>query len=80
MGHARPRPKYLAAKLLRIRLDLKLSQPQLAKRLGVRAYTDISKYERNVNEPPLAVLLAYSTLSGVSVNSLIDDEVDPFRR
>lgn len=75
MGHARPRPKHLAAKLLKIRLDLKLSQPQLAKRLGVPAYTDISKYELNKNEPPLMVLLAYSRLSGVPVESLIDDKV-----
>ncbi len=50
MGHARPRPKHLAAKLLGIRQRLDLSQPQLAKRIGVQQYTDISKYERNINE------------------------------
>jgi transcriptional regulator with XRE-family HTH domain len=45
MGHARPRPKHLAAKLLQIRQSLGLSQPKLAKVLGVRDYSDISKYE-----------------------------------
>ena len=58
MGHARPRPKRLAAKLFLIRRKLGLSQPKLAKVLGIREYTDISKYERDVNEPLLSVLLS----------------------
>ena len=74
MGHARPRPKHLAAKLLVLRQRLGISQPQLAKRLGIHQYTNISKYERNINEPPLAVLLAYAKLISVSVDVLIDDE------
>ena len=74
MGHARPRPKHLAAKLLQIRQKLGLSQPKLAKRIGVQHYTDISKYERDVNEAPLAVLLAYSRASGIPVERLIDDD------
>ena len=60
MGYARPRPKHLAAKLLQIRHSLGLSQPNLAKVLGIRAYNDISKYELDKKEPPLFVLLAYS--------------------
>jgi len=39
MGYARPRPKHLAAKLLQIRHGLGLSQPKLAKVLGVHATT-----------------------------------------
>ena len=74
MGHARPRPKHLAAKLLALRQSLGLSQPQIAKRLGIQEYTNISKYERNINEPPLTVLLGYAKLRGVSVEVLIDDE------
>jgi transcriptional regulator with XRE-family HTH domain len=74
MGHARPRPKHLAAKLLMLRQSLGLSQPQIARRLGIQEYTNISKYERNINEPPLAILLAYAKLKGVSVEVLIDDE------
>ena len=74
MGHARPGPKHLAAKLLVLRQRLGISQPQLAKRLGILEYTNISKYERNINEPPLAVLLAYAKLIGLSVDVLIDDD------
>ena len=75
MGYARPRPQRLAAKLLQIRQKLGLSQSQLAKQVGVHNYTDISKYERNANEPPLAVLLAYSRASGIPVDQIIDDEL-----
>jgi DNA-binding transcriptional regulator YiaG len=57
MGYARPRPKHLAAKLLQIRHSLGLSQPKLAKVLGIRAYHDISKYELDNNEPPLLCCL-----------------------
>ena len=74
MGHARRRPEQLAAKLLTLRQSLGLSQPKIAKRLGIQEYTNISKYERNINEPPLAVLLAYAKLINVSVDVLIDDE------
>jgi len=75
MGHARPRPKRLAAKLFLIRRRLGLSQPKLAKVLGVREYTDISKYERDINEAPLAVLLAYSHASGIPLERIVDDEL-----
>jgi transcriptional regulator with XRE-family HTH domain len=75
MGYARPRPKHLAAKLLQIRRSLGLSQPKLAKLLGVRAYTDISKYESNKNEPPLFVLLAYSRAADIPMERIVDDEL-----
>jgi transcriptional regulator with XRE-family HTH domain len=80
MGHSRPRPKHLAAKLLKIRSDLRISQAAMLKRLGLGRpyhYTFISKYELNKNEPPLMVLLAYSKVAGVSVETLIDDRIDP---
>ena len=78
MGYSRPRPKHLAAKLLQIRRDLGISQAEMLKRLGLGRpyhYTFISKYELNKNEPPLMVLLAYSRLSGIPVESLIDDQI-----
>jgi len=76
MGYKRPRPKYLAAKLLRVRQALGFSQVQLAKRLNVGInYNFVSKYERNLNEPPLMVLLAYSRLAGIPVENLIDDKL-----
>jgi transcriptional regulator with XRE-family HTH domain len=75
MGHARPRPKRLAAKLFLIRRKLGLSQPKLAKVLGIREYTDISKYEHDKNEPPLLVLLAYSRVAGVRLEEIVDDDL-----
>jgi len=76
MGHARPRPKLLASKLLTIRQELGLSQPQIAKRLGIQEYTNISKYERNVNEPTLMIVLAYARLAEIPAEYLIDDALD----
>ena len=76
MGYPRPRPKHLAAKLLEIRHSLGLSQSQMVQRLGVGIpYAFISKYELDKNEPPLAVLLAYSRASGIPVEQIIDDEI-----
>lgn len=79
MGHARPRPKLLASKLLTIRQELGLSQAQLVKRLGVQNqihYPNISKYELDKNEPPLGILLAYARLVEIPVEYLIDDRLD----
>ena len=76
MGHSRPRPKYLAAKLLQIRQRLGLSQSQIAKQIGVTNCTDISKYERDINEAPLAVLLAYSRAANVPLKQIVDDQLD----
>lgn len=78
MGYSRPRPKHLAAKLLQIRRDLGISQTETAKRLGVERYNDISKYELDKNEPPLVVLLAYSRVSRIPLENIIDDTLDLF--
>ncbi len=78
MGHSRPRPKHLAAKLLKIRRELGISQPEMVKRLGLDlpyTYCFISKYELDKNEPPLMVLLAYAKLAEIPVESLIDDQI-----
>jgi transcriptional regulator with XRE-family HTH domain len=76
MGHSRPRPKHLAAKLLQIRQRLGLSQSQIAKQIGVLNYTDISKYELNRNEPPLAILLGYSRAANIPLEQIVDDQLD----
>ena len=78
MGYPRPRPKHLAAKLLRIREALGLSQSELAERLKVQDYPYISKYELNKNEPPLHILLAYSHVSRIPIERIIDDALDLF--
>ena len=76
MGHARPRPKQLAAKLLHIRQALGLSQTQLAERLGIQDYTVISKFELDKNEPPLSILLAYSRTADIPLEQIVDDELE----
>ena len=79
MGHSRPRPKHLANKLLQIRRSLELSQGVMVQQLGVQDlihYTNISKYELNKNEPPLAILLAYARLAGIPVEQIIDDALE----
>lgn len=80
MGSARPRPKRLAEKLLFIRnhLDGGLSQTEMALRLGLsnEDRERISKYERDILEPPLHIILAYSEVCNVYVEVLIKDNVD----
>jgi len=79
MGHSRPRPKHLAKKVLQIRRSLGISQGEMVKRLGVQElidHTTISKYELDKNEPPLAILLAYARLLGISVEQIIDDDLE----
>jgi hypothetical protein len=39
-------------------------------------YTNISKYELDKNEPPLAILLAYARLARIPVEQIIDDKLD----
>jgi transcriptional regulator with XRE-family HTH domain len=88
MGRSqRSRPKHLGRKLRAIRENFDLTQQQMVKelkRFGLkreRLYAaTISQFESDKREPSLLVLLAYSKLSSVPVNSLIDDEVDPFTK
>jgi transcriptional regulator with XRE-family HTH domain len=86
MGHGkRPRPERLGSKLRHIREQLMggMTQAAMAKEL-IRHGADstlhsgyIADYENNkAREPSLLTLLAYSKASGVSVNLLIDDELD----
>ncbi len=81
MGQARRlTPKRLPEKLLRIRTLLGLTQEQLADRLShVPAPPQsgqISRFEQGKREPSLLVLLAYARLAGVSLDILVDDDLD----
>ena len=77
MGHARPRPKRLAEKLLTIRRTLGVSQSVMVQRLGVDlAPNNISKFEHDLNEPPTDVMLAYARLARIPLEQLVDDEVE----
>jgi transcriptional regulator with XRE-family HTH domain len=76
---SRHRPDRLAEKLLHIRTALGLSQNELVSRLGLGdelTQARISAYERGVREPPLVVLLNYARAANVSVEALIDDELN----
>ena len=60
--YARPRPRKLAKKLRKIRIDLGLTQAEMVKRLRFRGVYQghVSEYERGVREPPYPVLLKYA--------------------
>ena len=75
----RQKPKRLAEKLAQIRLRLRLSQNEMIRRLGAEdtlTQNRISDYELGVHEPSLITLLQYARAANVSVESLIDDELD----
>lgn len=80
MGNARPRPKRLAEKLLAIRsrIDDGVSQTEMAQRLGLNDEDRerISKYERDVLEPPLEILCAYADAANVWLEVLVKDNLD----
>ena len=85
MGHGkRPRPAKLGMKLRYIRERiLNITQAEMAKKLsefgaGQKLHSGyIADYENTKDrEPSLLTLLAYSKLSGISVNILIDDELN----
>jgi len=95
MGRAsREIPKRLGKKLLQIRIKLGLSQDGMLRQLGLskrygRHY--ISGFETGEREPSLLVLLRYSEIAGVWMNTLVDDgknlpaqipsqDVQPLRR
>ncbi len=75
-GHARPRPKRLAEKLLQIRTVLGLSQSHLGKRLGIVDYTVISRFEHDKNEPSLMTLLAYARAVNIPLEQIVDDQLE----
>jgi transcriptional regulator with XRE-family HTH domain len=68
-------------KLAQIRRALGLSQDEMLARLGLSDKeglfrSSISGYERGKREPPLPVLLEYARAANVSVEALIDDELN----
>lgn len=81
MGQSRrPQPARLALKLRQVRTQLGLSQEQLAERLKhVKSPPQpghISEFENSKREPSLLVLVAYARLSGVTVDLLVDDNLE----
>lgn len=79
MGTKDLRPKRLAEKLKKIRVDLNLSQSELLEKLGfsdVVFQGNISQYELGRREPPLPVLLAYAQIANIYVDILINDHLE----
>jgi transcriptional regulator with XRE-family HTH domain len=76
----RPRPARLAVKLKAIRTNLDLTQEQMVERLASAKVSlrpgHISEYESDRREPPLPVLLAYARIARVSMEVLVDDELE----
>jgi transcriptional regulator with XRE-family HTH domain len=79
MVGARLKQERLGEKLLQIRLAFGLSQQDMHRRLdveGIIPYNRISDYELGKRDPPLVVVLKYARAANVSVEALIDDELD----
>lgn len=82
MGRAkRLKPKRLGEKLATIRKHFDYSMEEMAERLSNDKFqlikSDISKFERDLNEPNLIVLLRYARLvRNLSTDILIDDKID----
>lgn len=76
----RPVPARLPEKLLKIRRLLDLTQEQLAERVSHLPSAPqpghISRFEQGLREPNLVYLLEVSRLSGVSLEVLLDDDLD----
>ena len=71
--YRRKSPKKLAGKLREVRLRLGMTQEEVAEHIGTDSGS-ISRFERGIRDPSLLEILAYSYMSGVSVDVLIDDK------
>ena len=80
MGRAsREKPQRLAEKLQQIREALGLSQTEMLFRLGYQDKlhrSDIAKFELELSEPSLLVLLAYAQIANIHIDVLVDDQCD----
>lgn len=81
MGRAAiERPVRLNEKIRNLRKDLAISQYQMISYLGYTedelTQSEISAFERGTKLPSLLVLLRYARKFNVSVESLIDDELE----
>ena len=72
--YRRKRPKKLAGKLRELRKRMQMTQIELAEHLSTDSGS-ISRFETGKRDPSLLEILAYSRLSGVGVEVLIDDKI-----
>ena len=78
MGRSRRnKPVKLRHKLLAIRKRLGMSQTQMARALELKVhYSAVSNFEHGTREPDLLILLRYTRLAGVPMETLVDDELN----
>ena len=57
-----------------IRLRLEMTQEQVAEHIGTDSGA-VSRYERGLREPALLEVLAFSRMSGVAMEVLVDDKM-----
>ncbi len=81
MGRAnRIRPKRLGEKLKFIRESLNLTREQIIERLDYKESSlypqNIWGFEKSEREPNLLILLAYSRIARVHLETLVDDELN----
>lgn len=77
MGRSRRnKPKKLSQKLLAIRQRLNMSQTEMARALQLQVhYSAVSNFELGTREPDLIVVLRYSRLAGVPMETIVDDQL-----
>ncbi len=77
MGRSRRnKPKKLSQKLLAIRQRLNMSQTEMARALQLKVhYSAVSNYELGTREPDLIIVLRYSRLAGVPMETIVDDQL-----
>ena len=72
--YRRKAAKKLGAKMREVRKRLDMTQEQVADYLGTDSGS-VSRYERGLREPSLLEVLAFSRMSGVGMELLVDDRM-----
>lgn len=71
-----PVPKRIPEKLKAIRERLKLTQDEIARRVGARNGAEIKAYENDEDDLLVSVLWRYAKLADVPVENILDDGRD----
>jgi transcriptional regulator with XRE-family HTH domain len=79
--HPRPQPDRLAEKLRQLRSQLGYTLEEMAQALSQVKKSPpnkshIHRFEAGIREPSLLVLLEYSRVVGITLEVLVDDELD----
>ena len=78
MGRVRRnKPLKLSEKLLAIRKRLQMSQTEMARALELKVhYSAVSNFELGTREPDLLIVLRYARLAGISMETIVDDQME----